>query len=66
MKRRGFPHHFFQTCQSLYHNTNMLIETQKTNEVKSNQGVRQGYSLSPTLFNIYIDDICEHVNKQSP
>ena len=31
--------------------------TSKTEEITINQGVRQGCSMSPTLFNIYIDDL---------
>ena len=38
--------------------------TLKSEELKTNQGVRQGCSLSPTLFNIYIDDIIKTWKKE--
>lgn len=57
MERRGFPRHLIQACQSLYQHTKIVINKYKDCEVAINQGVRQGCSLSPTLFNIYIDDI---------
>lgn len=59
MKKRGFPKHLIKASQSLYRDTRIVIDTGKqiTQEIVINQGVRQGCSLSPTLFNLYIDDV---------
>lgn len=59
MKERGYPHHLIKSIQSLYEETKIVIKAdeKKSEEILINQGVRQGCSLSPTLFNIYIDDI---------
>jgi retron-type reverse transcriptase len=43
--------------RSLYDKTSVIIDLgyETTSEIKTNKGVRQGCSISPTLFNIYID-----------
>ena len=56
MWQRGLPNHLIKACQSLYQNTRMLIDSE---EVPTNQGIKQGCYLSPTLFNIYNDDIMQ-------
>jgi hypothetical protein len=59
LNRRGFPHHLIKTIESLYKNTSIQINTGKKilGKFVINQGLRQGCSLSPTLFNIYMDDL---------
>lgn len=59
MTKRGYPEHLINTIKSLYEETKIVINTGsvRTEEISINQGVRQGCSLSPTLFNIYIDDL---------
>jgi hypothetical protein len=44
---------------SLYQNTTIIIdlEGRYSEDIKINQGVRKDCSLSPTLFNIYFDDV---------
>jgi hypothetical protein len=55
LKRRGYPKHLVNAIQSLYQNTKIMLNVNmnKREEI-INQGVRQGCSLSPSLFNIYI------------
>jgi hypothetical protein len=55
---KGFPHHLTRAIQSLYEETNIVIETVDRKSQKIiliNQGVRQGCPLSPVLFNLYLD-----------
>ena len=56
MHKWGIPLHLVQACQSLYQNTNILIDMEV---VQTNQGIRRGCGLSPTLFNIYTDDVID-------
>lgn len=59
LRRRGTPVHLVRAVQSLYLNNKIQIKiTNSTNKMAEiNQGVRQGCPLSPTLFNIYIDEV---------
>lgn len=58
MERRGFLRHLIRAVRSLYRDTRIVISLgqQFTQEIKTTQGVRQGCGLSPTLFNIYINE----------
>jgi hypothetical protein len=57
MQSRGYPCHPILAIQEAYQNNIIVAHLvgKILEEVKVNQGVRQGYSLSPTLFNIYIE-----------
>jgi hypothetical protein len=59
MEIRGYPQQIIKAIQSLYNESNIVINTgiKRTAKIKTNQGLRQGCSLSPTLLNIYIDDV---------
>jgi hypothetical protein len=56
MEEQGCPQHLIRVMQSLYHNSKIIINTgkNKTEGIIINKGVRQGCSISPTLFNMYI------------
>jgi retron-type reverse transcriptase len=56
---KGFPDHIVKTVQSLYVNTIKIDKgTSVSNkEIHINQGVKQGYPMSPTLFNIFIEEV---------
>jgi hypothetical protein len=60
MKNKGFPDHTVKTVQSLYINTRKKIDkgtSVSSKEIHINQGVKQGFRMSPTLFNIFIDEV---------
>lgn len=59
LENQGYPKHLIETIKSLYNNTTIILDLgfKQTEEILINQGVRQGCSLSPTLFNIYIDSM---------
>jgi hypothetical protein len=48
-----------EVIKSLYKNTSVHIDAGRKilDKIYINQGVRQGCNLSPTLFNLYIDDL---------
>jgi len=58
MEKRGYPKHLIRAVKSMYTNTNITIKMQshESKPIKTNQGLKQGCSMSPTLFNIYIDN----------
>ena len=61
MINNGYPPHLVNAIKSLYHATRIInTGNKRTDEIKINQGVRQGCSLSPTLFNIHIDDVLKN------
>jgi len=59
LNRRGIPYHLIEVIKSPYKNTSVHIDTGKKilEKIYINQGVQQGCNLSPTIFNIYIDDL---------
>ena len=58
-QRRGYPQHLINVVRNLHCNSKIIVNTgkKKTEDILGNKGVRQGCSNSPTLLNIYIDDI---------
>jgi hypothetical protein len=66
MEIRGYPQQIIKAIQSPYNESNIVINTgiKRTAKIKTNQGLRQGCGLSPTLFNIYIDDVIKNGNQQ--
>lgn len=61
MKEQGFPQHLIDVVKNMYVNSKIIINTgdERTEEIRVNKGVRQGCSMSPTLFNIYMNDIVQ-------
>jgi hypothetical protein len=60
MIRSGFSQHLIRAVQSLYHETQIIIEREGEKDDKkfsTNQGVSQGCPISLTLFSLYTDDI---------
>lgn len=61
MKEQGYPQHLIDVVKNMYINSKIIINTgdDRTEEIIVNKGVRQGCSMSPTLFNIYMNDIIQ-------
>lgn len=58
LENKGIPSHLIRVIQSLYLNNTIQLKTSRNNKMAEiNQGVRQGCPLSPTLFNLYMDEV---------
>jgi hypothetical protein len=60
-----FSQQIIKAIQSLYNESNIVINTgiKGTAKIKTNQTLRLGCSPSPTIFNIYIDDMVKNGNQ---
>ena len=69
LAQKGCPHRIRRLIQSLMFSdlkSRILINGQVSDEVLRTRGVVQGSPLSPWLFNLFIDDLLDRVNMQSP
>ena len=59
LKNRGYPLHLVEVVRNIYEETTirLILGEKLTEEIPTNKGLRQGCTLSPTLFNIYMDDM---------
>ncbi len=65
----GIDGHFYQSVKSILSNTKscvLLNNYVQTEWFDINCGVRQGDSLSPTLFSIFINDVVDHLKSNCP
>ena len=60
----GFGGKLYQAIKTLYHKCSARINVNSylTNNFSSDFGVRQGDSLSPTLFGLFINDLATELN----
>jgi hypothetical protein len=63
---RGVPHHLIAVIKNMYKGTKISLITNsgKMLSAEINLGVGQGCSMSPILFNIYLDDAVRHWQSQ--
>ena len=68
LQNYGINGNFLNTIKSMYDKTEcaVKINNQCTNFFKCSKGVRQGCPLSPTLFNLYVNDLIDELNKTNP
>ncbi len=59
MHSSGFDNHVIRVCQSLFdHNASvLLVNSVKSEPIRCRRGLLQGSSLSPLLFNVYINSL---------
>lgn len=60
----GMDAHMISICQSLFdaNVSNLVINGQKSPDIKCKRGLLQGSSLSPLLFNFYINSLLERLD----
>ena len=65
MTKMGFPHHWIELIRSLYEQQQAAVKTSPgiTEWFEIGQGARQGYILSPYLFNIFSEMIMREALK---
>ncbi len=68
LQNYGINGNVLKTIQCMYDKTEcaVKINNQCTNFFKCSKGVRQGCPLSPTLFNLYINDLVDELSKTNP
>ena len=66
LAKKGVGGKFYELIKNMYSNTKCAIKQNNlcSKFFSTNLGVKQGDNLSPTLFNIYVDDFDKCLNKQ--
>ena len=66
LKKHCVPNSLINLIQNIYTNNNAKIKTEGnlSESIPINQGIRQGDSLSPLLFNIIMNEIVDEVTKR--
>ena len=68
LKSLGTASRFYNVIRNMYNNISLhvRIDSLLTPAFRSLVGVRQGDNLSPTLFNIFVNDLPKHLENCSP
>ena len=66
MYKNGFSNKIIKLLQSMYNKIQSCVKKQGviSESFNCNKGTRQGCSLSPTLFNIYVNDLEKCINSE--
>ena len=64
LEKSGLGGQMFQAIQSLYDKVSYAVKVngKLTSWFTVNKGVKQGCNISPTLFQVYINDLVEEIN----
>ena len=67
LQMKGISGNFLHLIQDMYENTECAVKlnSSRTNYFKCSKGVRQGCPLSPTLFNLYLNDLIDDLNESN-
>ena len=67
MRKQGFGEKFINAIKALYTNdrTSTIVLGEKTKPIFLRRGLRQGCSMSPLLFALYVADLGEAINKST-
>jgi hypothetical protein len=62
LRKRILSHQKLRILEFIHHNLRVSLGT---NEVTTSRGVPQGLTTSPLLFNIYVEDILERMDREN-
>jgi hypothetical protein len=58
--KRGIPHHLIAVIKNMYKGRKTSLYTNSRKVQKQSQELRQGYTMSPIWFNLYLDNAVRH------
>lgn len=64
MKRYGITYHVILVCRSLFdkNSANLVVDGRSSRDIHCRKGLLQGASLSPLLFNVYVNPLLVRLN----
>ncbi len=67
LRKLGIGGKYYSLVKNMYSSTQSCVKLPQgiTPPFQTSVGIKQGDNLSPTLFNIFIDDVCSYINNRS-